>query len=176
MMHKPSYSTSYELLYLTVFEIISNLAMSFASSAMTFRSIAVVDSRNVLIAASSLSTEPGAHLDDAIIDQLVSTLSAIWFAGHETNASTTLSSLFELGFNPEVYQQMMKEQDKLIAVHGGIRDVTYNQLSEMPLLDSFISETLRLHPAALSIERIASEDVEILGRFVAKGELLSAST
>lgn len=56
----------------------------------------------VLIATSSLTTAPGAYLDDVLIQQLVCTLCSLWFAGYETNSFSTLSSLFELGFNPDV--------------------------------------------------------------------------
>lgn len=45
-------------------------------------------------------------------------------------------------------------------------------MKEMPLLDSFFTESMRLYPSNLELRRIAGEDVEILGKFVPKGTLL----
>lgn len=62
----------------------------------------------------------------------------------------------------------MKEQDDINdTAPGGQREVTYEQVvPKMPLLDSYLMEVLRLHPAVDNLWRRTTRDMEILGKFV----------
>ena len=53
-------------------------------------------------------------------------------------------------------------------------EVTYEQVAnEMPVLDAFILEVLRMYPGSILLSRrIANEDMEIGGMFVPKGKLV----
>ena len=46
-------------------------------------------------------------------------------------------------------------------------------MREMPLLDSFVTEVIRVHPAGGSMIRVANKDVEIMGHYVRRGTLVN---
>ncbi|KAJ7479483.1 cytochrome P450 [Mycena latifolia] len=80
----------------------------------------------------------------------------ILVAGQETTANTMAFGLLELARHPDF-------QDKLRAEiysnpRTGIKDVGYDN---MPLLNAFIKETLRLYPAQPLSDRIALQDTVI---------------
>ncbi len=128
-----------------------------------------VDMMLVSMASSSMSTAPGAVPDPEIVESLCNSILLLWLAGFTTAAATTMNATFEIGFNPELRQQLIAEQDALVRDADGNVEVTYEQTGAMPLLDSFLLETLRFHPAVNGMSRLPSRDVEILGRFVPKG-------
>lgn len=62
----------------------------------------------------------------------------------------------------------------MIASCDGERQVAYEQVMQgMPLLCSFVTESLRVHPASMGSVRVAGEDVEIMGHLVRKGSLIN---
>ncbi len=128
-----------------------------------------VDILLVLIANSSLSTEPDAPIDEEVVVSLCWPMLLLWTAGYQTSAVTSMCTSFEMGLDESIHAKLVAEQDAIVAEAGGDVAVTYEQtVSEMPLLDSFITEMLRLHPAAPAVGRKIVKDVEILGRFVSK--------
>ncbi len=128
-----------------------------------------VDVLLVLIATSSLSTEPGAPIDEEVVASLCRPMLLLWTAGYQTSAATSMCTSFEMGLDDSIYAGLVAEQDEIVAKADGDATVTYEQtVSEMPLLDSFIMEMLRLHPAAPAISRKIAKDVEVLGRFLPK--------
>ena len=81
-----------------------------------------------------------------------------------------MSSAFEIGFNNEVREKLIAEQDALVREDDGNVEVTHEQAAaKMPLLDSFLLEILRFYTTINGISRKVSRDVEILGRFVPRG-------
>ncbi len=129
-----------------------------------------VDSLLVLIANSSLSTEPGADIDEEVVAALCRPMLLLWTAGYQTAAVTSMCSSFEMGLDETIYEKLLAEQDAIVAAAGGDVTVTYQQtVEEMPLFDSFMMEILRMHPAAPSVSRKVAKDVEILGYFVPQG-------
>lgn len=128
---------------------------------------------SVLIASSSLSTALDAIHDPKVVDYLAKAILFLWAAGISTNSGPSLNAVFELGFNPEAKERLVSEQDATVAANNGEQDVTCEQVMKgMPLLDSFISETMRMRPAESQLYRIADKDVEILGKFVPKGTMI----
>ena len=118
----------------------------------------------VLLASSDLSTEPGAANDSATIARLARLLVVLWFAGYMTSAATTSCAAFELGFSPSIHDALYAEQAALDP------ELTYSQVqSEMPLLDAYLTEVLRMHPPIPGIHRKPTRDVAILGRRVPAG-------
>lgn len=90
----------------------------------------------------------------------------IWFAGYETAASTTSSSVLELLQNDQIYELLLQEQRSL-AEQG---ELSPQQIeSGMPLLDGYISEILRTKTAAPTMFRKVKHDTELGGYFVPKG-------
>ncbi len=92
----------------------------------------------------------------------------IFFAGHETTA-TTLSWLWhELGRHPEVTERVYAEID---AVAGG-RPVTPADLAQMPYGRQVIDEALRLYPPAWVLARDMANADEVGGYTLPAGSSL----
>lgn len=124
----------------------------------------------VSIANSSLCTDENDPLDEESIGSLARNIVMLWTAGFLTSPLASTSGVFELGYRDEMLSRLVKEQDDIIGTFsGGEREVTYEQIvSEMPLLDSYIMEVLRLFPALDMLWRRTACDMEILGTFVPK--------
>ncbi|KAJ7635210.1 cytochrome P450 [Roridomyces roridus] len=83
-------------------------------------------------------------------EELAAHASLLAIAGQETTAKTLAFALLELARNPELQDSLQKE------VHASRGDqVAYNN---MPLLNAFIKEVLRLYPIVPLEERIVIED------------------
>lgn len=90
------------------------------------------------------------------------------FAGFDTGTSTSLSAFFELGLDYRIHEELRAEQDAVVRRLG--TKITYNQiLNEMPLLDSYIREIIRLYPAGSGVFRRSKTDIELCGVRVSAG-------
>lgn len=117
-----------------------------------------------------LAQDPEACPDDLRL--LAELILFLWTAGSSTSAPTTASAAFEMGLDSSRWSRLAEEQDTLVCAAGSV-EVTYEQAqSEMPLLDSFINEILRMHPAAPGVVRRVTDDVRILGSHVQNGEIV----
>jgi sterol 14alpha-demethylase len=76
----------------------------------------------------------------------------IWFmfAGHHTSSNTTAWTLLEIARNPQYKARLYAEVD---ALFEDTAELTLKGLREIPLLDGFIREALRLHPPLNAITR-----------------------
>ncbi len=94
----------------------------------------------------------GRHLTDHEITGMV-----IWFmfAGHHTSSNTTAWTLLEIARNPRYKERLFAEVD---ALFDGSEPLTLRGLREIPLLDGFIREALRLHPPLNAITRRVMSD------------------
>ncbi len=127
----------------------------------------------VLVAESSLSTEPGAAIDEEVVKSLCYIILLLWFAGYSTSAATSMCMSFEMGLDDSIFKRLVAEQDAIVAAADGVKNVTYQQLmNEMPLLDSYILEILRTKPPAGYLGRKVSKDIELLGYYVPKDSLV----
>ncbi len=88
------------------------------------------------------------------------------FAGIDTLGQTLNYALFELHRHPEILAQLQTEVDATFS--KGIPDTSGPK--ELPILNSVIMETLRLHPSAFGMVRTANRDFEFEGHAVRKGE------
>ena len=81
----------------------------------------------------------------------------IWFmfAGHHTSSNTTAWSLLEIARNPSYKARLQSEVDALFE-EG--ENLTFRGLRDIPLLDGFIRESLRLHPPLNVITRRVMRD------------------
>jgi sterol 14-demethylase len=91
--------------------------------------------------------EDGTHLNEHEITGMV-----IWFmfAGHHTSSNTSAWTLVEIARHPEYSERLQAEIDRLF--EGGA-ELSFNALREIPLLEGFIREALRLHPPLNAISR-----------------------
>ncbi len=81
--------------------------------------------------------------------------------GFETSSSTASFCIFEFCRNPETQRKAQEEIDRVLKAHGG--KLTYENIAEMKYLDACIDETLRKHPIASFLVRLASTDFRIPG-------------
>jgi len=87
-------------------------------------------------------------------DEVVAQINLFLLAGYETTAVGLSWSLVELARNPEI-QHKLREELRQFA-HG---DPSWEQLrSELPYLDAFVHEILRMHPPLEESSRLAAED------------------
>lgn len=76
----------------------------------------------------------------------------IWFmfAGHHTSGNTSSWTAVELARHPQLARAIAAEVDEL---YGRNAELSRNALKEIPLLQDFILETLRVHPPLVTLAR-----------------------
>ena len=94
------------------------------------------------------------------------------FAGHHTSQGVASWALIELLRHPEILSQSVEELDGLYA--DG-REVSFQSLREIPLLEGVLKETLRLHPPLIILMRKVVHDFEYDGWTVRSGDLVAIS-
>ncbi|KAJ7232293.1 cytochrome P450 [Mycena rebaudengoi] len=102
-------------------------------------------------------------------DDLVAQVAIILLAGQETTANSIAFGLLELARHPEFQEELRTE----ILSHGNPANEAYENL---PLLNAFLKETLRLYPAVPLRDCLAQEDMVIpLGEHIrtSKGERIN---
>ncbi|KAI0749434.1 lanosterol 14-alpha-demethylase [Daedaleopsis nitida] len=98
-------------------------------------------------------------------------LIALLMAGQHTSSSSLAWTMLHLADRPDIQEALYKEQ----VVHfgtpdGGIRDMGYDEIRELKVLDAVVRETLRLHPPIHSIMRKAHEDIPVPPTLAAPSE------
>jgi sterol 14-demethylase len=91
--------------------------------------------------------EDGSPLSDHEITGMV-----IWFmfAGHHTSSNTSAWTLLEIARHPQ-YQPALKAE--IDALWGREKELSFHALREIPLLEGFVREVLRIHPPLNAISR-----------------------
>jgi sterol 14-demethylase len=105
-------------------------------------------------------------------DEITGIFISMMFAGHHTSSGTAAWTLIELLRHPDVSKSVVTELDELYA--GGA-EVSFQALRAIPVLESAIKETLRLHPPLILLLRIAKEDIEVGGYRVPAGTMVGAT-
>jgi sterol 14-demethylase len=105
-------------------------------------------------------------------DEITGMFIAMMFAGHHTTSGTAAWTLIELLRHPDAMTAVQAELDELFA--DG-RDVSYQALREIPLLEAAIKEALRLHPPLILLMRMVTEDLDYEGHTIEAGKLVGAS-
>ncbi|PIL27013.1 cytochrome P450 [Ganoderma sinense ZZ0214-1] len=113
------------------------------------------DVMSILIKANS-SADAKTRLDD---DELIAEMATLTIAGHETTAATLSFALYELARHPD-YQERMREEIRAarakVMTRGGT-EFTTEDLDSLTLCVNAI-KTLRLHPIAYGLPRVAVKD------------------
>jgi len=90
-------------------------------------------------------------------EEATSHFRTLLFAATDTSSSAILRTLLLLAEHPEIQtrvrQEIMEAKSK-----SGRKDFPYEKLSALPWLDAVYRETLRLHPPASYVDRVALED------------------
>lgn len=121
------------------------------------------ESRDVLQALlEAVDEEQGRPLDDREIrDELLTLV----MAGHETTSHALSWTLFLLSQNPHVEARLY---DELAAIPRA-RSVTPEDLSQLPLVERVLKESMRLYPPAYTLTRRAERDTAIDDFLVRRG-------
>jgi len=89
---------------------------------------------------------------------------ALLMAGQHTSSATAAWALLHLADHPEIAEEVYQEQVKHFSTPDGtLRLATYEELKSLPVLDSIIRETLRMHPPIHSIMRRVRADLIVPG-------------
>ncbi len=93
----------------------------------------------------------------------------IWFmfAGHHTSSNTTAWTLLEISRHPEYLAELREEIDALFADDSAL---SLKGLRDIPLLDGFIRESLRVHPPLNTITRRVMQDWQYKGYTISAGK------
>jgi sterol 14-demethylase len=105
-------------------------------------------------------------------DEITGIFVSMMFAGHHTTSGTAAWTLIELLRRPEEMAAVVEELDALYADGSA---VSFQALREIPRLEAAIKEALRLHPPLILLLRVATQDLEVGGFQVRKGDLVAAS-
>ena len=102
---------------------------------------------------------------------------SMMFAGHHTSSGTASWAMIELLRHPDVMADVVAELDGLYApdAEGTAAEVSFQALRSIPVLESALKETLRLHPPLIILMRLVQEDFELLGHTIPAGTLIAAS-
>jgi sterol 14-demethylase len=112
----------------------------------------------------------GSSLSDSEITGLVI---ATMFAGHHTSSGTATWILTELARQPQYSAEILAE---LEGVYQGGAEITLESLRELPRLEAFIDEVLRLHPPLVMLMRRVIEDIDYKGVLIEAGKTVVIST
>ena len=111
----------------------------------------------------------GAKLADELIPGMI-----VWimFAGFHTSSNTASWTSVELARNAEYQPAIAAEID---AIYEGGGDLSFAGLREIPLLEGFVFETLRLHPPLVTLARAVLQPFEYRGHRFETGHTLMIS-
>ena len=128
------------------------------------------EDRDLLDVLISLKNEDGS--DQFTADIVTGIFISMMFAGHHTSSGTASWAMIELLRNPDVMSDVVAELDALYADGS---EVSFQALREIPVLESALKETLRLHPPLIILMRLVQEDFELLGHTIPAGTVIAAS-
>lgn len=102
---------------------------------------------------------------------------SMMFAGHHTSSGTASWAMIEMLRHPDVMADVVAELDALYAPDesGEVAEVSFQALRSIPVLESALKETLRLHPPLIILMRLVQEDFELLGHTLPAGTVIASS-
>ncbi|HUS21927.1 MAG TPA: cytochrome P450 [Aeromicrobium sp.] len=109
---------------------------------------------------------------DTDADTITGIFISMMFAGHHTSSGTASWAMIELLRHPDVMADVVRELDELYADGS---EVSFQALRSIPVLESALKETLRLHPPLIILLRMVREDFDLLGQTIPVGTLIAAS-
>ncbi|KAK0539405.1 hypothetical protein OC835_001154 [Tilletia horrida] len=105
--------------------------------------------------------KPGQKLSD---DELVETVPTLFFAGHETSATTLAWACWALTQPGHGLERQRRLRRELAEAQGSWKE-SLQEMDALPYLDAVVREILRIHSPIASVIRVAAEDSVLpLGR------------
>jgi len=86
---------------------------------------------------------------------------ALLMAGQHTSSTTSSWALLHLAANPDVADALYREQVDNFYGDGQWHQMVFEDFRSLPVLDSVIRETLRVHPPLHSLIRYVRDDVPV---------------
>ncbi|CCC70983.1 hypothetical protein NCAS_0G00960 [Naumovozyma castellii] len=91
--------------------------------------------------------------------EIANLLIGVLMGGQHTSAATSAWCLLHLAERPDVQEELYQEQMRVL--DNGKKEITYDLLEQMPLLNQMIKETLRLHHPLHSLFRKVIRDMQV---------------
>ncbi|KAG8172404.1 hypothetical protein JTE90_026868, partial [Oedothorax gibbosus] len=88
--------------------------------------------------------------------EVVAQCVTFFLGGYEMTALTLSFASYLLALNPDVQERLRQEVDETLKETGG--ELTYEAAQSMKYLDNVISETLRIYPPLIRLNRTAEAD------------------
>ena len=104
--------------------------------------------------------------------EITGILIANMFAGHHTSSVTTAWSLIELLRHPDYHEKVCAE---IRGRFGNAEPYSFNAMRDVEKTEWAIKEALRIHPPLFMLFRTATQDCEVYGHLVKKGEWVCVS-
>lgn len=105
-------------------------------------------------------------------DQITGIFISMMFAGHHTTSVTSSWAMIDLLQHPEYVRKVTSELDE---IYADGRDVSYQALREIPLLECALKESLRLHPPLILLMRKVRSEFHYERWTVPPGHLVATS-
>ncbi|MEU6829804.1 cytochrome P450 [Nocardia beijingensis] len=128
------------------------------------------DDRDMLDVLISIPGEDGAPRFSA--SEITGIFISMMFAGHHTTSGTAAWTIIELLRHPEVLDRVVAELDELYADGS---DISFGALRQIPVLESVLKETLRLHPPLIILMRVARGEFDVCGHRIESGDHVAAT-
>ncbi|GBN44641.1 Cytochrome P450 3A4, partial [Araneus ventricosus] len=106
-------------------------------------------------------------------DELVAQCVIFFIAGYDTTATTLTMVTYFLALHQDVQDKLRAEVDAALEENNG--KLTYEAIQSMKYMDNVISETLRIYPISVRLERCAEVDYKLgdTGITIPKGMIVS---
>ncbi|GFT91052.1 cytochrome P450 3A31 [Nephila pilipes] len=110
------------------------------------------------------------------MDELVAQCVIFFIAGYDTTGSTLSFATYLLALNQDIQEKAYQEIAEVLQNTNG--ELTYEAIQNMKYMDNVMSETLRLFPPALRLERVAVADYKLgdTGITIPKGMIVTMPT
>lgn len=107
------------------------------------------------------------------IEEIVIAQSAVFLlAGFDTTSHVLSSCLYKMAQHPEMQEKLYEDISSKIEQYG---EVCHEMVQDVPYLEQFISEVLRMLSPGVRLERVCNKDVSYNGIHIKKGMTVSVS-
>jgi len=107
------------------------------------------------------------------IEEIVIAQSAVFLlAGFDSTSHVLSSCLYKMAQHPEMQEKLYDDISSKIEQYG---EVCHEMVQDVPYLEQFISEVLRMLSPGVRLERVCNKDVSYNGIHIKKGMTVSVS-
>lgn len=117
----------------------------------------------------------GSYADGSALSptEVTGLIIATIFAGHHTSSGTATWTLTELARNPKAASDIVQE---LESIYQEGEALSHSSMREMPKMEAFVKEVLRVHPPLVVLMRRVVKDMEYKGYTISAGKTIAIST